>query len=170
MAEGASGPGGAGCRRHRDACACERRVVSANDRHQVSIRSLSRRRTGDAGSRRRPDRHDVRSIRQLPAAGAGRCDQGFRGNGTGTFEPGAGCAHRRRGGTAGILHGCLAWHVGAEGHAEGNHRQAQRRDRGSAGRSEGAPALCRDRAGDPAARPADPGGPRRVSKGEAEKW
>ena len=26
------------------------------------------------------------------------------------------------------------------------------------------------RAGDPAARPADPGGPRRVSKGEAEKW
>ena len=51
-------------------------------------------------------------------------------------------------GVPGLYGSVLARHVGAEGHAEGRDRQAQRRGDGCAGRSGGAAAVHRSRPGD----------------------
>jgi len=77
----------------------------------------------------------------------------------------AGRADRRRSGLAGISCLDLERAVRTEGHAEDYHREAQRRGRRGPGRSGGARALRRGRAGNPAARAADAGGARRAQQG-----
>ena len=77
------------------------------------------------------------------AAGARRHHQGLCRRGQ---EPLGGRARHSdggRGGIAGVLRFSLVRAVGAQGHAEGRHRQAQCRGRGCLGRSGGAPAARR---------------------------
>ena len=64
---------------------------------------------------------------ELAAAGARRQDQGLCGDRQDAPRRRARHPDRRRGRRAGLLHVVLARAVGAEGHAEGHHRQAQRR-------------------------------------------
>src|SRR6202035_1363886 len=78
---------------------------------------------------------------------------------------GARYAHHRRRRRAWALRVVLAWFVGAQGHAQGCHRQARCRGRRGFGRSGRAAALCRDRSGGLAARQADAGGARRTAAG-----
>ena len=68
-------------------------------------------------------------------------------------------------GTPGLLRRLLARHVGAQGHAEGDRRQAQRRGDARARRSERAEAARRCRPRRHAARPAVGGGARRLPQG-----
>jgi tripartite-type tricarboxylate transporter receptor subunit TctC len=70
-----------------------------------------------------------------------------------------------RGGIARLSRLTLVRTLGAEGHAEGCHRQAQRGGGGCAGGGAGAPAACRVRGGNSAARAADAGGARRLPTG-----
>jgi len=80
----------------------------------------------------------------------------------------AGLARRpidRRGRRAVALRFLLAWPMGAEGHAEGDHRQAQRRGRERARRHDRTGAARRDRAGGLAARATDARCARRLSQG-----
>ena len=64
VAEGQPGQGRARHRRRRHHLAHRRRVLPAVDRHALHAGALSRRRTGGAGPRRRPDRPDDRSRQQ----------------------------------------------------------------------------------------------------------
>ena len=141
------------------------------DRHALPVRALSRRRSGDAGPGRRADRHDDRPGRRALAAGARRHDQGLCGHGQDARLAAApDIPTVDEAGLPGLLHLGLACALGAQGHAEGRHRQAQRRGRRGAGRSGGAQAARRPRPGDSSARAADAGGARRLHKAEIEKW
>ena len=114
---------------------CLRALLRAEDRDQAAIRVLSRRRAGDAGHAGRHHRHHVR--RGVADAGAcdGAQDESLRRDGADALRRAArGADH---GGDGNLRHGhlVLARAVGAEGHAEGRRRQAQRRGRQGARRS-----------------------------------
>ena len=80
-------------------------------------------------------------------------------------------ADRGRGGLARPLHRAVAGDLGAEGHAEGDHRQAQRRGGEDAGRSGGAPEARRaELRGRPALRSRRPEYLGAFHKAETEKW
>ena len=135
LAQGQSGQGVGGERRRGQRRARLRPLFRREDRHQVPVRVLPRRRAGDAGHAGGNDRHHVR--RGVADAGAchRRQDEGLRGDGAKALCGAARCAdhggdgHHRNG------YFVLAWPVGAEGHAEGHRRQAQRRGGQGAGRS-----------------------------------
>ena len=69
----------------------------------------------------------------------------------------------------GLHHDVLAWALGAEGHAEGRDRKAQRRGDGRTDRSDGARAHRADGPGDRAAWAADAGGARRAPQGRGRE-
>ena len=77
----------------------------------------------------------------------------------------AGDSDRRRGGAAWLPRLDLAGRLGAEGHAEGDHREAQRGDRRRARRSDSAEAARRYRPGDAEQGADDAGRLRRVPQG-----
>ena len=82
----------------------------------------------------------------------------------------AGYSDRGRGGTARLLCLALVRALGAQGYAEGYHREAERHHGAGAGRSLGAKALRGARHRDHAARAAIAGSLRAFQKAEAERW
>ncbi len=117
-------------RRHRrrgKRVAYRRGLLPELHKDKAHIRSLSRRRAGDARPRRRNDRHHVRPVFQFPAAGARRQDQGLRGDGAEAARLGAPTFRRSTRRPAGLLHLGLARALGAARHAEGRGRETRRR-------------------------------------------
>ena len=107
------------------------------DRHQVPVRALSRRRARDAGPGLRPGRPHVRPGGERARPGAQRHRQGLCGDGQGALVARfPTCRRIDEAGAPGLLRRLLARAVGAQGHAQGDHRQAQRRGRAGARRSE----------------------------------
>ena len=105
----------------------------------------------------RPGGHHVRPGRECRRAGSQRRDQGLCRAHQGPVGRIAQRSIDRRSRCAVAPRVLLARLVGAEGHAQGRHRQAQCRGGQCAGRSDGTAAACRYRAGDLAARAADAG-------------
>ena len=126
VAEGKSGKGHTRIGRHRQSSACQRRILSERKWYDISIRAVPRGGPGHAGPGGRTCRPDVRSATELPAACACRQHQGLRCHRQGASRLRAGHPHSGRSRFAGILHFCVVWHVGSEGHAAGGHLQAQR--------------------------------------------
>ena len=139
LAQGQQGDRRLGRRRRADRSL--RAVVPEADRHAIPVRALSRRRAAAPGPAGRPDRHRVRPGGELSRPGSQRPAQGLRGSVQAALVGGAGRADHGRGRRAGTARLVLARHVGAEGHAEGDHRQARRRLRRDAGRPRGAAAV-----------------------------
>ena len=102
---------------------------------QMDVRAVSRRGAGDPGSGRRAGRpHVPGAERQLAAIGAQRQGARLCHHVADAAAVGAGDPDRRRSGRAGLSPLVLAGVLGAEGHAEGHRRQAQRRrGRGAGG-------------------------------------
>ena len=94
-----------------------------------------------AGPGRRPDRSRAAAARHRAAAGPRRQDQGLCGDGEEPARRRARHSNRGRGRAARVLLLGLDGVLGAEGHAEGRDREAQRRRRGEPRRSGGARAL-----------------------------
>ena len=105
----------------------------------------------------------------LPQVRAGT-HQGLCGHREEPPERGAGDPDRGRGRPARVSHLELAGVLCAQGHADGGRRQAQCRDRGGVGRSGGARAARRSRAGDSPREQQTPEALAACQKAEIEKW
>ena len=143
LGEGEPGQGDVRHRGRRLRRAFQRRLFPEPDRHQGELRALSRHRSGIAGSGRGPDRHHRRPGVELAAAG--QCGDDPRLCGDRHEAHSVGVEHPDRGGSraAGLPRVAVVRAVGAEGHAEGRHRQAQRGGACGVRRSGGAEALRR---------------------------
>ena len=141
-----SGQGVARHRRRRQPVAHRGGAAAEPHRHALPARAVSRHRAGRAGFGRRPDRHVDPRSGHVFAAASRRPHQGAGGDGEEPHRQRRRRADRGRGGFARPLHRAVAGDLGAEGHAEGDHRQAQRRGGDDAGRSGGARASSPSRA------------------------
>ena len=148
LAEGEFREGHAGHGRPRQRFPCQRRLLPERDRRRASSSCRIAAPVRDAGPGGRPDRHDDRSGRQFVAASACRHRQGLRGDGQDAPRRRARYSDGGRGGRARSAHFDLACALGAQGHAEGHHRQTQRRRAREPRRSGGAQAIDRTRSGD----------------------
>ena len=127
VAQGQSRQGHRRDRRRRQRRAYLLHRFPDQERHEVRGRALQGRHAGAAGSGRRPGRH------QLPRSGADhaavprRHGEGVRRAREQALDRRAGCADAGGRRIAGRPDRVLARPVGAQGHAEGYRRQAQRR-------------------------------------------
>ena len=137
------GSAGAGSTTH---LACS--LLNASDRRQRHARSVSRLGARLERSDRRADRLPVRQSRRGGAAHHRQAGEGDRGAVEGTLAADAGACERARAGAQGFRHHHLDRVFPAQGHAEGDRRQAQRghaRDDGDAGDQEADAGDRRDR-------------------------
>ncbi len=115
-------------------------------RRHDELRSLSRLRSGDDRSDRRPDRSHGRSGADLVGTNSRRHDQGLCDRGADARELGARCADGGRGRRAGAAHVAVVRLLGAARHAGTDRQQAQSRGAGRARRCRGAGAADEPRA------------------------
>ena len=118
VAEGKSRQGHAGIGGPGQSCTCQRGLFPHDHRHRISICTVPRSGSGDAGPGGWPRRSHVRSAAELVAECARRSDQGIRGDRQGATSFRAGRSQRGRGRPAGILYLHLVRHVGAQGHPQ----------------------------------------------------
>ena len=137
-----SAPAGSRARRISAACRCRPSPAT----NSSSCRSAAPRRR--CSRCRRPARHHHRSGLRGALHREGRRRARLCGDGEAAARLRARYPDGRRSRPAGLPRLDLAGRVGAEGHAEGHHRQAQCRDRRRARRSGRAEAARRDRPGE----------------------
>ena len=161
LAEGQPGQGVAGDRRRRQRIACRRRLLP--EETGTRFRFVPYRGAAPAMQDLVAGQIDLMIDMAANAAAAGPCrqHQGLCRHGQDPARGSARHSDRRRGGIAGLLHLALVRALGAQGHAEGRHRQAQCRGRGCFGRSRRCGARLADLGQEIlAARAADAGGAR----------
>ena len=138
-----------------------RRVLPEGDRHALSVRALSRRRAGDAGSGCRPDRPDrlPTSRPSLPQIRAGNI-KAYAVTGKSRLAAAPDIPTVDEAGVPGFY--TSIWNAlwAPKGTPKNDHRASSMRRSWTLGRSGGARAARRSRPRDRPARPADAGGAR----------
>ena len=147
-----------------------RPAAAAAHRHQADLHSLSRRGPGDDRPGLGPGRSPGGAGRGDAAADPRRHDQGDRQPVAAALGLDAGHSDLRRDRRAGTLHVGLVRLLGAEGHAEGRGRQAQRRDDAGAGRSGGEGEVRRTRPRRGPKEQQTPEGLAKFQQAEIDKW
>ena len=146
-----------------------RPLLRAEDRNQVPVRVLPRRRAGDAGHAGRNDRHHVRGgVPDFGACRAGKIKAFavWAANATPACPT---CRPWRRWAPPEWI-SRSGMPVGAEGHTEGCRRQAQWRGGEGAGRSDRPETRRFARHDHPGKERADAAGAARLHKAELDKW
>ena len=152
------------------ASACQRRLSAERHRHALPVRAVSRRRPGDAGSGRRPDRLHGRPGCRLAAAGARRHHQGLCGHGQDALAAAPDIPTVDEAGVPG-LH-ISVWHAlwMPKGTPKDIIAKLNAAVVEALGRSRRAPAPRRSRPGDSAARQQTPEALAAHHKAEIDKW